>query len=504
MDVRVIDIAIPRSINPGAVKSAYRKTKKLITTEHYNLIHCHSPVGGAICRLAAKGERKKGTKVIYTAHGFHFYDGAPLKNWMIFYPVEKWLSKFTDVLITINQEDYKRAGRKFQAKQTVYVPGIGVDTEKFAPCQSKRVKIREELGLKNSQIMILSVGELNENKNHESVVRAIAGLNLTYVIVGKGELKEKLESTAKECGVDLRLMGFCTNVSDFYDAADVYILPSIREGLNVSLMEAMASGLPVACGKIRGNTDLIDHPLFDPLNIKEIKEAITTAIENKDDLGQKNLKKIRSFDLKTVENITSQIFMGGGYLQLINLLHWQEKRTELGIPLEAKLLISVGELSVRKNHKVVVEALNEIDNPETYYIIVGRGNLKEELESADQTGRLKLLGFRTDIVDLLHCSDLFVFPSLQEGLPVALMEAMASGLQCIASRIRGNTDLMEGQYHGNLFSASDLDETVRIVRTAIMNKNINLKVRHEINMHDYDTKAINKKMSDIYSLFRDN
>ena len=312
MDVRVIDIAIPRSMNPGAVISAYKRTKKLITTEHYQLIHCHSPIGGAICRLAAKGERKKGTKVIYTAHGFHFYDSAPLKNWMIFYPVEKWLSKFTDVLITINQEDYKRASKKFLAEQTVYVPGIGVDTEKFAPRQSKREKIRKELGLENSQIMILSVGELNENKNHESVIRAIAGLTFTYVIVGKGEQKDKLESAAKECSVDLRLMGFRTDVADFYDAADVYVLPSIREGLNVSIMEAMASGLPVACGKIRGNTDLIENPLFNPFNIEEIKKAIITAIENKEDLGKKNLKKIRLFDLKKVENITSRIFMGGG------------------------------------------------------------------------------------------------------------------------------------------------------------------------------------------------
>lgn len=171
------------------------------------------------------------------------------------------------------------------------------------------------------------------------------------------------------------------------------------------------------------------------------------------------------------------------------------------MPWDAKLLISVGELSVRKNHKVVVQALNEINNLETYYIIVGIGDLKDDLESADKTGRLKLLGFRTDIVDLLHCSDLFVFPSLQEGLPVALMEAMACGLPCLASRIRGNIDLMKGQYDGVLFAASDLDEMGMAVRNAITNNNCNLKNRHGINMHDYDTKTINKRMSDIYDLF---
>ena len=117
------------------------------------------------------------------------------------------------------------------------------------------------------------------------------------------------------------------------------------------------------------------------------------------------------------------------------------KRVEIGIPIDAKLLIFVGELSVRKNHKVVVEALQIL--PDDYwYVIVGKGDLKNELEGLDKTGRLKLLGYRTDVVDLLHASDLFIFPSLQEGLPVALMESMAAGLPCVASDIRGNRDLM--------------------------------------------------------------
>ena len=122
-------------------------------------------------------------------------------------------------------------------------------------------------------------------------------------------------------------------------------------------------------------------------------------------------------------------------------MEWQRKRKELVIPWSAKLLISVGELSKRKNHKIVVQALQEL--PDDYwYIIVGQGDLKEELEQLDKTGRLKLLGYRTDIPDLLRCSDLFIFPSLQEGLPVALMEAMSVGVACIASRIRGNVDLL--------------------------------------------------------------
>ena len=131
MGVRVFDIAIPRSLNPKAIRSAYKQVKALLKKESYKLLHCHSPIGGAIARRAAKGERKKGLRVIYTAHGFHFFDGAPLKNWLVFYPVEKWLSRYTDVLITINEEDYERATKRFKAKQTVYVPGVGVDLNRF-------------------------------------------------------------------------------------------------------------------------------------------------------------------------------------------------------------------------------------------------------------------------------------------------------------------------------------------------------------------------------------
>ena len=459
MNVHVFDIPIPRSLNPAAISSAYKQVKKLLEKENYNLLHCHSPIGGVIARQAAKGLRKNGLKVIYTAHGFHFYDGAPLKNWIIFYPIEKYYSKYTDVLITINKEDYKRATEHFHAGKTVYIPGVGVDTEKFKPRENGRDKIRKELGLDEGRILLLSVGELNENKNHSSVIKALAGVeNITYAIVGKGEKKGQLEHLAIENNIDLRLPGFRTDVADFYDAADIYILPSIREGLNVSLMEAMASGLQCLCGSIRGNVDLVDEGkggfLFRPIEVDEIRTALERSVKmttaDRQEQGRYNLEKIRSFDLQTVENLSSEIY-GGGYKHLVEILKRQEKRAEIGIPVDAKLLISVGELSVRKNHKVVVEALQSL--PDDYwYVIIGKGQLKERLKAMDNTGRLKLLGFRTDIVELLHSADLFVFPSLQEGLPVALIEALSSGVPCVASNIRGNNDLMDAGLVDNMNS----------------------------------------------------
>lgn len=291
---------------------SYIKTKNLLRLRNYDFVHTHTPIASAIVRIAAHRIR---TKVIYTAHGFHFYDGAPLKNWLVFYPVERLLSRWTDVLITINREDYQRAKNHFHAKRTVYVPGVGVDTEKFRPRQSGRKRIRKELGLKEADTMLLSVGELNVNKNHVAVIRAIEGLDLTYVVVGKGEWAAELALMAERRGVDLRLMGFREDVADFYNAADAYVLPSIREGLNVSIMEAMASGLPVACGRIRGNVDLVDASdgvLFNPKDEREIRKAIIAALDGGGELGRKNLEAIRAFDIARVMETTAEIYVEEG------------------------------------------------------------------------------------------------------------------------------------------------------------------------------------------------
>ena len=323
MGAKPIDIPIPRSMNPFAIYKAYKLVKALVKTEHYDLIHCHSPIGGAIARWAAKSERKTGTKVIYTAHGFHFYDGAPFKNWIIFYPVEKFLSRYTDVLITINKEDYNRAKKKFRAKKTMYFPGIGVNVEKFA-AHYHGDEIRKELGIDDSDLVFLSVGELNNNKNHENVIKALGLLkreallpkNLYYVIVGKGDRREELEKRIIDDELEgkVKLVGFRQDIADFYAAADVFVFPSFREGLSVSLMEAMASGLPVICSRIRGNTDLIDEQggiYFEPDDVQSIAAAIQSMIET--DRGKFsifNVNKIKQFDLKNIKTLLSELYKG--------------------------------------------------------------------------------------------------------------------------------------------------------------------------------------------------
>ena len=303
-----------KPLSLGNIKAIWQ-IKCLVDKGGYDIVHCHTPLAAMCTRLACIGARKRGTKLMYTAHGFHFYKGAPLKNWLIYFPIE-WICSFlTDVLITINKEDYRLAKRDMHAKKTVYVPGVGIDTSRFRN-NSNGDKIREEFGLDKNELILLSVGELNENKNHQIVIRALAKIKQPYVyfVVGKGKLGDYLQKIAEELGVRLILTGFRNDVADFYNAADIYILPSIREGLNVSLMEAMASGLPCACGKIRGNIDLIDEDggmLFDPSNEANITNALRKLLKSHNrTMGEHNSEKVLYFDKNEVNRKMLKLYKG--------------------------------------------------------------------------------------------------------------------------------------------------------------------------------------------------
>ena len=293
----------------GNHRKAYKGLLKLLNTRNYSFVHTHTPIASAILRIAA---HQTNTSVIYTAHGFHFYKGAPLLNWIVFYPLEKWLSKYTDTLVTINKEDFERAQKRFNAGKVIYLPGIGVDLDKFTKDVYEREKIRKEFGIKSDDFLLLSVGELNDNKNHLAVIKAVAGLNVHYAVVGKGEKKDELIAAASKYKVHLILTGYRNDVASIYSAADLYILPSIREGLNVSLMEAMSCGLPVACSKIRGNVDLIDDGvggyLFNPKSINDIRLKIETLINCSIKFGEYNRNKIKNFGRNIIIQRTKELY----------------------------------------------------------------------------------------------------------------------------------------------------------------------------------------------------
>lgn len=315
---------------------AYHQCLDLIDKYHYDFIHCHTPVAGVLGRLVA---HKTHTKVIYTAHGFHFYKGAPLKNWLLYYPVEKKMSAYTDVLITINHEDYDLARKKFHAKKTEYMPGVGVDLSKF---NSGRIDVEEkraELGLKEDDIFLLSVGELSDRKNHIAVIETLGTIyqkvphaHVEYYIAGEGANRDKLIARARELGIEdhLHLFGYRTDISDLCQAADLFVFPSKQEGLPVALMEAIACKTPVLCSDIRGNSDLVSSPecLFDVNGSPDGPVSLTTRLSSVvvggsvgiqkrySDAVQQNYDNLRQYDLIQVEQEMQQLYgfaqNGGG------------------------------------------------------------------------------------------------------------------------------------------------------------------------------------------------
>ena len=316
---------IPFERNPFKLENfkAYKELKKVIDEGNYDIVHCHTPVGAMLARLAAGDARKKGTKVFYTAHGFHFYKGASLINWLVYYPEEWWLARKTDVLITINKEDYNRAKERFKAGQVVYVPGVGININEFSKRINNREEKRAELGFKPSDFLLLSVGELISRKNHAVVLDAVRELkkagkldNIQYVICGRGVLETELKSKAASLGIadHVHFLGYRDDISEICNAADLFVFMSLQEGLPVALMEAMACGLPVICSDIRGNTDLIESGKNGEI-VENTAVAVADAIEKlrkdgelRNQYAQVAMTTIQHFDLSSVKMEVHDIY----------------------------------------------------------------------------------------------------------------------------------------------------------------------------------------------------
>jgi glycosyltransferase EpsD len=305
---RFWDLPFARSPFSKRNLSVYRQLKELIDREAYTLIHCNTPVGGMLGRLCARDARKKGTRVVYTAHGFHFFSGAPWANWLMFYPAERFLARYTDLLITINREDYARAQR-FPARQTSLVSGVGVDLSRFEE-PSDRAAVRRELGIAPEAPALICVGEHSERKNHLIVLKAAAQLPGVHVLFcGVGEKQPELEAYVREQNMTGRVhfLGFRTDIPKLLDASDVFVFPSLQEGLPVSLMEAMAAGLPCVVSKVRGNADLIRSGeggfLRAPYDFEGMAQDIRTLLEDpalRERMGYRNREEMQLYSLETV------------------------------------------------------------------------------------------------------------------------------------------------------------------------------------------------------------
>ncbi len=321
-------IQLPIERKPFSLKNikAIFKLKKLLKVEKFDIIHCHTPMGSVVARLAAKEARKNGTRVIYTAHGYHFYKGAPLINWLLYYPVEKWLAKYTDTQITITQEDFDLAKKKFKIKDLNLVHGVGLDEEKFNILISDEEKenLKQELKIDDKSVVCTYVAELNKNKNQQLLIKAIKRLkddnnNVTLLLVGKGRYEPKLLKLIKKMKLEenVKLLGYRSDIVKILSITDIYLASSLREGLPVNVMEAMYMGLPIIAVDNRGHRELVQHN--ENGFIVEQNSAMENNMSNylnllvndkhlREKFGNDSKGKVREYTLNNVINSMNKIY----------------------------------------------------------------------------------------------------------------------------------------------------------------------------------------------------
>ena len=314
--VKIFDI--PFSRNPLHLRNvkAFKKLVEIQNENNYDIVHVHTPVASVYGRLLKIRFPK--LKTIYTVHGFHFHKGAPIINWLIYYPIEKIMAKFTDTMITMNSEDYERA-KTFKIKETYKVNGVGVDLDKYSLDNFDRSEIREKLNLKDDDFVILMIAEVNKNKNHKQMIDAIEILknkgieNIKVICAGDGVIFDEVSTYIKEKNLqdNIKMLGFRTDINELIASCDIGILMSYREGLPRNIMELMASGKPVIGTNIRGIRDLV----MDSIN------GYLVNVEDSEDTANK-IKKIyeNKYLLKNISENANELIQDYSINKVINQL----------------------------------------------------------------------------------------------------------------------------------------------------------------------------------------
>ncbi len=304
---------------------AIKQLKKICLEEKFDIIHCHTPMGAVVTRLAAKKARKKyHTRVIYTAHGFHFYKGASIKNWMLFYPVEKYLAKFTDTLITINQEDYELAKKKFSKRcfDIQYVPGVGIDEEKFnfKMTEKEKQELRKSIGLKKDDFVMIYPAELSNRKRQIWLINTLTDLfkknsKMHLLLPGKDSLNGKCQKLVQDLDLEnqIHFLGYRKDIPKLIKISDVAVSSANQEGLPVNIMEAMYIGLPIVASNCRGNRDLVEDGkngyLVDLEDSQRFANCVNNLFQNKpEDFGFRSNKKIMNYLIDIIINEMDKIY----------------------------------------------------------------------------------------------------------------------------------------------------------------------------------------------------
>lgn len=315
-NVMVYDLPIQRDPFSPTNFSVYKQIREIFKKEKYSLIHCHTPIGGVLGRLASRETKKYGTRVIYTAHGFHFYKGAPKKNWLIYYTVEKTLSSLTDCLITINPEDYNIAKNKhFKVKDVEMTKGVGINLNKFTPTSDTiRKNFRKEYGYSDKDILLIYVGELSKRKNQVQAIYMMKDLvekspQTRLLLVGDGDNYKEYSELIQELDLteNVKLLGYRTDIPKLMSISDISISTSRQEGLPVNVMEAMAVGLPLVVTNCRGNRDLVYEGINGYIvkidDYKEMSNKIYVLIKNESlrkKFGKRNTFFITPYETQNV------------------------------------------------------------------------------------------------------------------------------------------------------------------------------------------------------------
>lgn len=322
LDIKGEKFNVPFSRSPFSFKNlkAYKQLSRIINNGDYDIVHCNTPVGGILTRIAANRRRKKGEiKVIYEAHGFHFFKGGDIKNWVLWYPIEKWFSRYTDTLITINKMDYAVALEKFKAKNVKYIPGVGIDLSRFENADTVN-DIKTEFGLSDNAKIVMSVGELNKNKNHQVIIRALHHLkdgNIHYLIAGNGPLKDVLIKLSAQMNVqnNIHFLGYRRDVPALLKGADVYAFPSLREGLGLASIEAMAAGLSILTSDRHGINDYSENGKtgfkYHPLDYKGFADGIRRIVYDdtfKQTVGEYNKTVSKQFTVDASMDALTKIY----------------------------------------------------------------------------------------------------------------------------------------------------------------------------------------------------
>lgn len=314
---KVFDVPFSRSPKSIDNIKAYFQLKEILSNNSYEVIHCNTPVGGIITRLAAMNARKHGTKVFYTAHGFHFYKGAPKKNWIVFYPIEKLMARFCDTLITITKEDYQLARRKLHTN-VEYIHGVGVYTERYhAADETEQLMLRKKENLRAEDFVILCTGELNQNKNQATLIATASKLkedipHLKVLLAGNGPLGKKLQEQINILHLEetVKLIGYRSDLENITPAVDLVVSCSFREGLPLNIIEAMLCKKAVVVSKNRGHEELVRNGfngyIVSPDNIKEYCERIIQLCNNRILLSEMGDNAYRTGKLYTTDIVKQE------------------------------------------------------------------------------------------------------------------------------------------------------------------------------------------------------